>query len=136
MINQDNLLSRRNLLHTGALAAAAALLPGKSQGQTSQAAGTTILKMPTPATDLPIRLGIASYTFREFDSAHLIDFMHQLKTPYLNLKDMHLPMGPLDGVAAQAAVYRAAGFTLTAAGVITFDKDEDADIRTKFEYCK
>ena len=92
--------------------------------------------MPTAATDLPIRLGIASYTFREFDSEHLIDFMHQLKTPLLNLKDVHLPMGPLDQVAAQAAAYRATGFILTADGNITFDKDEDADIRAKFEYCK
>jgi sugar phosphate isomerase/epimerase len=94
------------------------------------------------AVDLPIRLGIASYTFREFDSSHfLIDFMKQLKTPLLNLKDVHLPM-PVEGqttlahVAAQAAAYRKAGFTLTAAGNITFAKDEDDDIRPKFEYLK
>jgi sugar phosphate isomerase/epimerase len=83
-----------------------------------------------------VRLGIASYTFRSFDSARLIEYMHQLKTPYLNLKDMHLPMTPLDQVAAKAAAYRAAGFTLTAAGNITFDKDDDDDIRPKFEYLK
>jgi sugar phosphate isomerase/epimerase len=100
------------------------------------------LKPPSPAANLPIRLGIASYTFREFDSAHLlIGFMKQLKTPFLNLKDMHLPM-PIEGqttlenVSAQAAAYRAAGFILTAAGNITFAKDDDADIRPKFEYLK
>jgi len=84
----------------------------------------------------PIRLGIASYTFRKFDDAHLIDFMHQLKTPYLNLKDVHLPMKPLDQVAPLAAKYRAAGFKLTAAGTISFNKDDDEDIRAKFEYVK
>ena len=84
----------------------------------------------------PIRLGIASYTFRKFDDAHLIDFMHQLKTPYLNLKDVHLPMKPLDQVAPLAAKYRAAGFKLTAAGTISFNKDDDEDIRAKFEYIK
>jgi sugar phosphate isomerase/epimerase len=83
--------------------------------------------------------------------------MKQLKTPLLNLKSMHLPMNstdvvvtqpgqavkdaqpimiPLALVAAQAAAYRAAGFTLTAAGNITFDKDDDNDIRPKFEYLK
>jgi len=84
----------------------------------------------------PIRLGIASYTFRKFDQAHLIEFMKELKTPYLNLKDVHLPMTPLDQVAPRAAEYRAAGLTLTAAGTIYFNKDDDDDIRSKFEYVK
>jgi sugar phosphate isomerase/epimerase len=84
----------------------------------------------------PIRLGIASYTFRKFDQAHLIEFMKELKTPYLNLKDVHLPMPPADQVATRAAEYRAAGMTLTAAGTIYFAKDDDADIRSKFEYVK
>jgi sugar phosphate isomerase/epimerase len=128
-----NFLSRRTLLQTGALAAAATLLPDASPGQTAH---PTALKPPSPDTSLPIRLGIASYTFRSFDSAHLIDFMHQLKTPLLNLKDVHLPMTPLDQVAPKAAEYRAAGFTLTAAGNITFAKDDDEDIRPKFEYLK
>jgi Xylose isomerase-like TIM barrel len=126
-------LTRRTLLQTGALAAAATLLPAESQ---SQPVSSAPLMPPSPATALPIRLGIASFTFRNFDSAHLIDFMHQLRTPLLNLKDVHLPMTPLDQVAAKAAEYRAAGFTLTAAGNITFDKDDDDDIRPKFEYLK
>jgi sugar phosphate isomerase/epimerase len=172
MTNSANTLTRRTLLRTSALAAAATLLP-ESQAQNATTAvysreasfqqtyAPATLKPPTPDADLPIRLGIASYTFRSFDSAHLIDFMHQLKTPLLNLKSVHLPMTsldvvptqlktppqlvqsdvhptmiPLDQVAAQAAAYRAAGFVLTAAGNITFDKDDDADIRPKFEYLK
>lgn len=138
MTNTPNTLTRRTLLQTGSLAAAATLLPSNSQGQKSAKSSyqPASLKPPTPAADLPVRLGIASYTFRNFDSAHLIDFMHQLKTPFLNLKDMHLPMTPRDQVATQAAAYRAAGFKLTAAGNITFDKDEDDDVRAKFEYVK
>ena len=125
-------------MRTGTLAAAATLLPAESQSQAAPPASYTpaTLKPPTPDVDLPIRLGIASYTFRSFDSTHLIDFMHQLKTPLLNLKDVHLPMTPLDQVAAKAAEYRAAGFILTAAGNITFAKDDDDDIRPKFEYLK
>jgi hypothetical protein len=125
-----NHLTRRTLLRTGALATAATFLPAESQTKPP-------LPEPSAATALPVRLGIASYTFRSFpDSAHLIDFMHKLKTPYLNLKDVHLAMTPIDQVAAKAAEYRAAGFTLTAAGNITFAKDEDDDIRPKFEYLK
>ena len=129
MTNSTKSFSRRTLLRTGALAAAATLLPTESRGQIP-------LTLPSADATLPVRLGIASYTFRSFDSAHLVDFMRQLKTPYLNLKEMHLPMTPLDQVAAKAAEYRADGFTLTAAGNITFDKDDDDDIRPKFEYLK
>ena len=133
-------ITRRTLLRTSALAAAATLLPAESESKAQKPATSSYapasLKPPTPDADLPIRLGIASYTFRSFDSAHLIDFMHQLKTPLLNLKDVHLHMTPLDQVAVQAAAYRAAGFKLIAAGNITFAKDEDDDIRAKFEYLK
>ncbi len=132
----ESFLNRRAFVRGAALTGAAAAFVPPSPAQTQSGSKVAGLKAPSPASDLPIRLGIASYTFRQFDSAHLIDFMHQLRTPYLNLKEMHLPMGPLDQVAAQAAAYRAAGFTLTAAGNITFAKDDDADIREKFEYCK
>ena len=40
---------------------------------------------------------MASYTFREFDRAHVIAFMKELKLTDLNAKDVkdHLPTGPL-----------------------------------------
>src|SRR5580658_9408998 len=115
MRNVADLITRRNLLRAGALVAGGAMVPAALRGQKGGQAGYApgSLKPPTPAAELPIRLGIASYTFREFDSMHLIEFMHQLKTPYLNLKDMHLPLTPLADVAPMAAKYRAAGFTLT-----------------------
>lgn len=96
-------------------------------------AATTMLPLHAAPTS-PVRLGIASYTFRKFDSAHLIEFLHELKTPYVNLKDVHLPMKPLDDVAKKAAEYRAAGLTITGAGTIYFRKDDD--MRPAFEYLK
>jgi len=119
-------VTRRNLLRGGAMLGAASLLSTRPMAFAAE----------TGQSSSPIRLGIASYTFRKFDQAHLLEFMKQLKTPYLNLKDTHLPMTPLDQVATKAAEYRAAGMKLTAAGTIYFPKDEDADIREKFEYCK
>ena len=117
-------LSRR-ALGRGALAAAAAaaLRPVSLQAQGNGSAA--------------VRLGVASYSLRNFkDPAFIIAAMKQLRTPYLNLKDTHLPMTPLDGVSALAAQYRAAGLKLTAAGTIYFNKDEDEDVRGKFEYVK
>jgi sugar phosphate isomerase/epimerase len=86
--------------------------------------------------DSPIRLGIASYTFRTFDTAHLIDCMHQLRTPFLHVRDVHLPLTPLSDVPARAAALRAAGLTLTGVGNVNLTRDDEADIRAKFDYCK
>ena len=67
----------------------------------------------------------------------MIGFMNQLNMFALNAKDVkdHLPMdATLESPAL--ADYAAAGIKLHAAGAIYFAKDEDADIRSKFEYCK
>jgi sugar phosphate isomerase/epimerase len=92
-----------------------------------------------PAADSPspVRLGLASYTFRNFSRAQLIGFMKQLNVLALNAKDAkdHLPTDA-QAEAAALADYTAAGIKLHAAGAIYFSKDEDADIRSKFEYCK
>jgi sugar phosphate isomerase/epimerase len=82
-------------------------------------------------------LGLASYTFRNFSRAQMIGFLKQLNVFALNAKDVknHLPAEPQQQAAALAD-YAAAGISLHAAGTIYFEKDEDADIRSKFEYCK
>jgi sugar phosphate isomerase/epimerase len=121
-------ISRRSFLSNAALAAAALSGPAAlSADQPREASGK-------PA---PIKLGLASYTFREFTRAQMIGFLKQLKVSALNAKDVkdHLPMDP--ALEAQAvADYTAAGIALHAAGAIYFPKDEDDDIRAKFEYCK
>ena len=85
----------------------------------------------------PFRLGLASYTLRNFNRVQVIGFLKQLKVFDLNTKDVkdHLPKG-VEEEAAAVAEYAAAGVGLHAAGTIYFPKDEDADIRSKFEYCK
>jgi sugar phosphate isomerase/epimerase len=120
-------LTRRSLFRGGSLLAVSSLLPSSTSALFGQGG---------PAAAMPIKLGIASYTFRSFDQAKLIGYMKELKTPWLNLKEMHLPMTPAETVKERADVYRADGFTLTAAGTIYFTKDVDADIRAKFEYMK
>ena len=87
---------------------------------------------PLPA----IRLGVASYSFRMFRQPEVIQFMKELETPYLNVKDMHLPMQPASEIKPTSESYRMAGINLTAAGTIYFSKDDDSDIRPKFEYVK
>src|ERR1700731_5485032 len=123
-----NTFSRRNFVQSGALVAAASV--------TSRA--IPLLAQPAAAAGkpLPIQLGLASYTFRNFTRDKMIGFMKQINVNALNAKDVkdHLPMDP-EAEAPALADYLAAGIRLHAAGTIYFPKDEDADIRNKFEYC-
>lgn len=124
-----NTFSRRNFIQSGALIAAASATTG----------APSLLAQPTPASGKasPIQLGLASYTFRNFTREQMIGYMKQLNVNALNAKDVkdHLPMDP-EGEAKAIADYTAAGIKLHAAGTIYFPKDEDDDIRSKFEYCK
>jgi len=127
MINSA--FSRRDFVRTGALAAGLFVAPSNIWALAQQ--------RPSLGDASPIRLGLASYTFRNFTRAQLIGFMKQLNVFELNVKDVkdHLPMNAQEGAAALAD-YAAANIKLHAAGAIYFAKDEDADIRSKFEYCK
>jgi sugar phosphate isomerase/epimerase len=122
-------LSRRDFVRSSALGAAALAIPGKAA--TATAEPQTKDQVPT------IHLGLASYTFRNFERAKMIAFMKQLNVSALNAKDVkdHLPT---DEQQERTALddYKAAGIKLHAAGVIYFGKDEDADMRPKFEYAK
>src|ERR1700731_465818 len=124
-----NAFSRRDFIRSGALIAAAY--------GTSKKISALAQAPPSSDETHPIRLGLASYTFRNFSRAQLIGFMKQLNVFALNAKDVkdHLPMAPQEEAAALAD-YAAAGIKLHAAGAIYFAKDEDAEIRSKFEYCK
>ena len=121
-------INRRDFVRSGAFAGAACLVPSPASLASAQT---------TERAASPIRLGLASYTFRHFDRAQLIAFMKQLNVDALNAKDVkdHLPMDPQDEGKALAD-YSAAGIRLHAAGAIYFTKDDDEDIRRKFEYCK
>ncbi len=94
---------------------------------------------PKPASGKPspVRLGMASYTFRNFTRAQVVGFMKQLNLTALNCKDTkdHLPMDAAEEAKALAD-YAAAGIELHAVGTVYFPKDEDDDIRGKFEYAK
>ena len=124
-----NVFSRRDFVCSGACVAAAFVA--------TKDAFALALQLPAAEVSSPVRLGLASYTFRNFSRVQLIGFMKQLHVFALNAKDVndHLSADP-SGEAVALADYAAAGIKLHAAGVIYFEKEEDADIRNKFEYSK
>ena len=125
--------NRRDFLRSGAVAAAVA-------ATTTSVSAPWLFSQPKQDSlkESPIKLGIASYTFREFDRAHVIEWMKELKVANLNAKDVkdHLPMSPAEATESAVAAYTAAGIKLTAVGAVYFPKDEDDDIRAKFDYAK
>lgn len=122
--------SRRSFLRLAGLAAAAVALPRRAAATVSLPDGTT-----TPG--IPFRFGVASYSLRELDVEGVIAAMHALQTPWLCLKSFHLPYELTgDAMAAARARYEAAGLTIVGGGNIALRQDDDADIRTYFEYAK
>src|SRR6516225_1946748 len=110
-------LSRRTFVRSSALLAAASAAGPVMSGAVAEGVGEQL----TEAGGKPssIRLGLDSYTFRNFTRAQMLVFLKQLNVTGLNPKDTkdHLPMDP----AAQAqavADYAANGIHLHAAGTI------------------
>jgi sugar phosphate isomerase/epimerase len=124
-----NSFSRRNFIQTGALMATACVASGPTPSFAEA--------VPETGKPSPIKLGICSYTFRNFTRAQMLGYLKELRLTDLNVKDIkdHLPM---DATAEAAALadYAAAGIKLNAAGAIYFPKDDETDIRGKFEYAK
>jgi sugar phosphate isomerase/epimerase len=122
--------SRRNfVVQSGALMAAACVA--------SSAKPSFAEAVPVSGKPSPIKLGVCSYSFRSFTRAQMLGYLKELNLTDLNVKDIkdHLPMDPT--LEAQAvADYAAAGIKLHAAGAIYFPKDDETDIRAKFDYCK
>jgi sugar phosphate isomerase/epimerase len=118
-----SVVDRRTFLTTSA---AAVLTPGI----------TFPLSVPERGNE-GLRLGVASYSLRNFPRVKAIEMVKALGTPYINLKSVHLPYElPPDELAAARREIEAAGLQIVGGGTITFGKDTDDDVRRYFDYAK
>jgi len=111
--------SRRNFLRlsgAGLMATqASSLLASHSSG-------------PVSGPEVPFKLGIASYTFRQFSLEDAIAMTAQLDIPKLCLKSMHMPLdSSADEIKARAAKVNKAGIDLYGGGVIYMKTVEDVN---------
>lgn len=84
-----------------------------------------------------IKLGVASYSFREFQRHLAIEYTKKLNVAYINIKDFHLPLNSTpEEIAKARKEFDKAGLTIVGGGNISFQKDDEADMRAKFEYAK
>jgi sugar phosphate isomerase/epimerase len=126
MKNQNT--SRRGFLGTSLLGVPAAM---------ALAAGGTLEAQEYRIAGADIKLGIASYSFRKLKRTEAIAMAKQLGTPYLNVKDFHLKLDSTpEEIDAAKKEFADAGIILVGCGNVSFQKDDDADIRPKFEYAK
>ena len=140
----DASLPRRSFLAaaaTGIAGAAVAIAgaPAFAEAATSVRSSNAIARgaAAVPAAAAAIKLGVASYSLREFPLDKALVMMKALRTPYVNLKSVHMPY---DKTPAELAAIRqtieAAGFQIVGGGTITFDKDTDADVEKYFAYAR
>jgi len=130
----DRPLQRRSFLKLAALGAAAAGLADCASATRASAANRDATRRLQSAG---IKLGVASYSFRNFPRSQAIEMTKALGTPYINLKSMHLPyeLSPAEIGAARREV-ESAGLMIVGGGMITFETDTDEGVRKYFDYAK
>lgn len=83
-----------------------------------------------------LKVGVASYSLRNFKLDQAIAMTKKLGVKYITLKDMHLPLASTTDERKEARKkIDDAGLTLMGAGVISLNNNE-AEIRRAFEYTK
>ncbi len=121
---QDSFSRRRWMQYSSGVLGLSAIA-GFAKGQEYRIAGADI------------KLGVASYSFRKFSREQAIQMTKELGTPYLNVKDFHLKLDSTpQEIAAAKKEFADAGIILVGCGNISFQKDDEADMRSKFEYAK
>src|SRR5258708_33933520 len=77
-----------------------------------------------------LKLGIASYSFREFSRHLAIEGAKKLNVQYINIKDVHLPLNSTpDEIAKARKDFEKAGLTIVSGGSISFQKNDEAHMR-------
>jgi sugar phosphate isomerase/epimerase len=86
--------------------------------------------------DGPLKLGVASYSMREFPLDRALEMAQVLGIKYMTFKDVHIPRtGTPEETRAIRAKIEAAGITIMGGGTITLPNDP-AQIKKDFEYAK
>jgi len=129
-------MTRRSFL-TAAVAGVASAVAGKMGVAQTVPVRSHLLRAVGRADELVPRLGVASYSLRNFPRQQAIDMTKALGVRYINFKSVHLAYdAPPDEFATARAQLAAAGLQLVGGGMITFETDTDDGVRKYFDYAK
>jgi sugar phosphate isomerase/epimerase len=134
----DQRLPRRSFLTTAAVTVAGTAIGVAGTPAIGRAAALAASLDPlASAPTHEIKLGVASYSLREFPLDTALEMIKTLRTPYVNFKSVHVPY---DKTPAELADIRKhiedEGFTIVGGGTITFDQDTDPGVEKYFAYAK
>lgn len=119
-------LSRKDFMKVAGLGLAAGLLPATTAHSFAQS---------TPAKNLPIPLGLASYTMHKFSLDDTLKYSKRIGLTHIALKDVHLPLTSTpEQISEAVAKVKAAGLTLYGVGVIYMKSEEE--VKRAFNYAK
>ena len=119
--------SRRRFLGTAAASGAWAAV---GRGPGAEAAALEA------GTGGPLKLGLASYSMREFPLDQALDMAKALGVKYMSFKDVHVPRtDPPEATRALRRKIEAAGITIMGGGTITIPNNP-VQIEKEFEYAK
>lgn len=122
-------IKRREFVKSAALGMAAAPLLPLRRGQPLEAGERNEKKKPA------FGLGLASYTFREFNLEQTIEMAKRLGLPRISLKSFHLPLETSEvEIRAAAQKVRNAGIDLYGCGVVYMTSHKE--VSSAFAYAK
>jgi sugar phosphate isomerase/epimerase len=120
-LEQYLLMTRRYFLSA---AGAAGLAAGKSKATVNNDSGG-------------FRLGLTTWSLRYFQRPLAIEMIQQMQTPYVTVKEFHLPYrSTTEELKAGRREFEKAGIQIVAGGVMTFTTNEEPEVRKYFDYAK
>ena len=117
--------SRRSFLGTAAGAAGLSALPVRPASAEIE---------PEP---WGIKLGVATYSLRNFDRTKAIEMIRSLKTPWVSIKEVHLSQkASPEELEAGRREFEAAGLKIMSGGNVDMKETTIDGLRSHFEYAK
>ena len=87
--------------------------------------------------DNGFKLGVTTFSLRLFQRRMAIKMIQALKTPYVSVKEFHLPYrDAAEQLASGRREFEDAALQITSGGTITFAKNDEGDFRKYFDYAK
>ncbi len=84
-----------------------------------------------------IKLGVATYSLRQFPRAKAIEMIKAIQTPWISIKDVHLKQNiPPAEIQAGAKEFTDAGLKIMSGGNVDMKETTLEGLRTHFEYAK
>jgi len=124
--------TRRNFLQLLGIGAGASLFAQSGLAE-NQAAGEN--KETDKPTQHELKLGLASYTLRQFPLEKCLEMADRVGLKHLCLKSFHLPLeSSAEEITRTAEKIRAAGFELYGCGGMNMHKP--SEVETAFQYAK